>query len=265
MTNKLFGRKYALSVGPNGQTGKQWKDLRIVFDVTQSDAESANQSTIQVYNLSKDSRSYIKKGQIATLEAGYKDSDFGLICAGYIDRVSSKKQGADYVTTIEIKDGLNFLQASSLSLSFTSGTTLNQIIDKIISSAGFSRGVIKGIPNKVFNAGYSAFGRPAKILKDLTTSNGLKFFVTNQQINIIPKNEQFDSRVILLDYESGLLTVEPDSEGYQITSLLRASIKPGQIVKVESEAIKSNVKVVSLTHNGDLFGNWITRFLGKTL
>lgn len=105
-TNKmLFGRVVKVTIdNGSSQTTFDYKDLEIHFEVPFDDDFKPNETKVEIYNLSKDSISKIKKGSTITVQAGYKD-DYGVLTIGKVTKVLNNWDGLNKVTAIYSKDG----------------------------------------------------------------------------------------------------------------------------------------------------------------
>lgn len=257
--NLLFDRFVSVTIGNEGQTGKTWDGLKISFKIDKYSDSTPNKSDVTITNLSKDSQAFIKKGMKLSLNAGYK-SDNGLIFTGTIDKVNSVKNGTDWDTKIEIKDGGKEFRNTMISKSFSPNTTISTVINDVIKELGFSKGNLKGLPSGKFSNGTS-INLPAKqVLDNYAKSYGFTYTVNDGVIHFINQSDTINSTAILLDSQSGLIgSPETTEKGFKIRSLLRWNLYPCALIRIESEKIKSNFKVGNITHTGDSFANdWYT-------
>lgn len=253
--NLLFDRYVSVTIGVEGQTGKVWDGLKIAFKIEKFSDSTPNKADVTITNLSKSSQDFIKKGMRLSLTAGYK-SDYGLIFTGNIDKINSVKNGTDWDTKIEIKDGGKEFRNTMISKSFSPNTTISTVINDIIKELGFSKGNIRGIPSGKFSNGTS-LNLPAKqVLDNYAKSYNFTYTVNDGVIHFLAGNNTINSMAILLKSDSGLIgSPEPTEKGIKVRSLLRWNIYPVALIRIESEKIKGNFKAGNITHTGDSFGN----------
>ena len=79
------------------------EELDFEFEVGFDDNLEQDEYEIIVYNLSDATINEIKTGYEIEIEAGYK-GDIGLIYQGYVEKVKTKYEESDKVTTIKIRD-----------------------------------------------------------------------------------------------------------------------------------------------------------------
>lgn len=100
----LYGRYIRVMIGNGTFTND---DLEIRFEINFDDDSKPNINTVQIYNLTKNTISKIKKGDNITVIAGYK-SDHGVLCSGKITNALTKYDSADKITTINFKEGIDY-------------------------------------------------------------------------------------------------------------------------------------------------------------
>jgi hypothetical protein len=254
-SNLLFDRYIQVSIGQPGQTGKSWDNLRITFKIDKFADSTPNKAEITVTNFSKETQSYIKKGMNLSLTCGYK-SDYGQIFTGTIDKIQSVKNGTDWETLLEIKDGGKEFRNTMINKSFSPNSTISTVINDIIKDLGFSKGNLSGIPSGKFSNGTS-INLPAKqVLDNYAKSYGFTYTVNDGVIHILSNNSTINSTAILLNPDSGLIgSPETTEKGYKIRSLLRWNIYPVALVSIDSQKLKGNFRIGNINHSGDSRGN----------
>ena len=286
----LFQRAWALAIGPakstpslqyssfpvpgqpnkNGQiTVQPASPLRVVFDLDKNSTSVADGAKIEVYNMSILNRNQITTGYVINLQAGYNKL-VKTIFNGIILRASSKRHGADIVTTFEVQDGGSAISQSVLDKTYPVGTPLYLVLQdcaKAMNLTDFSdplgivAGTVTGIPSKKLS-GYTAHGSVSDTLNALTDANGLKWNVTNNRLNIYPYNSSYVTTGLLVSPETGLIDV-PSKNGQSgvtvFTSLLNADLLPGGYVQLQSEntALNGGYQILKCHYEGDTHDqNW---------
>ena len=297
MSDILFDRKYALLIGPkysgreNDPNGIKIEGLRVTFKCEKNLEKNPNAITLEVYNLSKDSRSLLEENStrdLATGEvtkwdpkthpptiifnAGYAQNIKNLF-VGNTARVVTKRVGTDIITTIEAGDGEEAFAKARLDKSFAPGTKVNDVLTNIKAALGLDKGQEKGIDLKdQFLNGMTLSGPARNHLDMITERQGLEWSIQNNQLQIIPRGVYTDEEVILLNSETGLIGTPTKTKiinkslvkgadgkevesGVTCTALLNAEIKPGRRIKIESEFINGVFRVQKVTHSGDTHSN----------
>lgn len=277
----LFSRTYALALGQPNQTSAlqysnieappfsigQWQKaspLRIKFDINKNSVGSSNKSKIDIFNLSQESRNKINVGWVIRLQAGYK----GLMDTIFFGNVApngmkSERKEADIITTLECGDGESAIVMTRLDKSYPAGTVLTQILSDIgiamntvtaSNSQQVNAGIVLGIPNIVFQRGFTASGSCRDLLDKLCLPNGLRWSVQNGNLNIIPINSTNGQSAIVVSSNTGMIGTPSKNQGYfEFTSLLNPKLTPGAVVQMDSEntALNGFYKIVESHFEGD--------------
>lgn len=249
----LFKRAYAVSLGPpNQQSALQYgtigvspAPLRIKFEIEKTMfGASPNHSKIDIYNLSIQSRSSIKKGYLVQLQAGYNNL-LGTIFTGNVFVAKTERDGSEIMTSLECLDGGSAIIMAVLDKSYGEGVKLSQILQDVatamsvvtnIQPVGVNSGIILGIPNVIFNTGFVAHGPCKDTLDKLLTPMGLEWNVQNGNLNIIPKRNFDGNTAQIVSVDTGMIGVPSQNEGFvQFTSLLNPKLVPGALVQLVSE------------------------------
>lgn len=217
----LFDRHVEVTVTKDGKTGKQFGDLRVSFEVIKDLGGNANTGKVKIYNLNDNSIGLIEEdGNKLILEVGYKGlavkdantqeakkvSLKEIVLTGDIQHVETVRNGPDRITVIEVGDGENATQQSTLDKSFPAGITKKQIVDELIGTMDLVKGAIKEVSDKVFNKGYSATGKSKDQLDTILDSEGLQMSVQDGEVQIIEKDGSTDDPAVFLSPENGLLS-----------------------------------------------------------
>lgn len=276
---ELYLRRVSLDVIPLQGSIKKIEGLRIKFKVGKQDDKTPNKAEIEVYNLSKDTRSIIEGEKISVrLTVGYQGLGtdnargnletifFGNIhSAGSKKKkkagVSSKLEGVDLVTKINAIDGLNRFRNARLDKGYPPNTKLKDILDDMAVAMGLGVGIVEGIPDKNYANGISFSGNVKNHLTDLCLSNGLEWSIQDETLQIIPENQATSESIILLNKDTGLIGVpESTDAGCKFEALLNPKLRPGRRVKIESKVLNGVFKVRKGNFDGDSHGG---EFLSK--
>lgn len=283
----LYGRIAQVVVGPPNGTGrligtqtnvndngtKQTTDLRIKFKVEKTSESNPNTMSLELYNLSRDTQALCKRaGNAVILRCGY-EGNVPLIFSGDIAKVTTEKQGADMVTTVEACDGQISYDTSTIDASFAPGATVESIFNQVVGSFGVGLGPILGLPKDKVNNGMSISGDSKKVLDELAKKNGLEWSIQDGQIQVHPKNQPVFGTAVLLNSETGLIgspknvkilkasqdpVLDPalnKDSGVSFKALLNPMLKPGQLVKLDSVNLQGLYTIRKVTHQGDTYSS----------
>jgi hypothetical protein len=277
----LFNRAYAVNLAPPGQSaalqygtiGTTPAPLRVKFEVEKTIfGASPNHTKIEIYNLSTQSRSSIKKGYLVQLLAGYstlknKPPLIGTIFTGNVYLAKSDRHGPEIVTSLECLDGGSAITYAVLDKSYGPGATLVQILGDIATAmsvttdsnpAGISAGVAVGIPAQVYNNGFVCKGPCKDSLDALLKPQGLEWSIQNGNLNIIPKTAYDGNTAEVVSQDTGMIGVPSLNEYFvQFTSLLNPRLTPGALVQLISENTLLNgyYKIRKAKYTGDSHEN----------
>lgn len=272
-----FGRNYSLEIITlNNQKITIQPELRITFDVTKSVKGSLNNGTIQIYNLSQTNRNLIIKDEDITeedknkektktedgtrtlptdymqfeLKAGY--SKIETIFKGAISKASSKKQGAEFVTTIEAYDGLYDMQNS-----YTSKVVKGNISEQVIKDMPtVKKGKITE-QNPLLRPRVLV-GNSFKILEENLALNET-YYVDDGVIHIIKEKEVTNSYIPLVNSETGLLnTPEKLQKEVKFETMMNPLLRIGGLMQLESlydKRFNGIYKINTIHYTGDYSGS----------
>jgi hypothetical protein len=203
----LFNRKYAVYIGPQGQPGIKYTDLRVTFDIDKTSSSGANKAKIDIYNMSQSSRTqYAKKGLLIRLDAGYQNL-LQTLYIGDIERSSAKRSGSEIIMTFEAGDSARALINSHFDKGYPSGTSAKTIINDLANELGVTVGIITGVQDVIYNNGVTFNGSVKRALEVLVKNQGLEFSVDNGILQIIPITKTNGQTAVVLSSSTGLIGV----------------------------------------------------------
>ena len=270
MTAKLFNRTWKIKAqSPDGEV-REWVDIDFEASVVKTEHEEPNETTLTIYNLSKDSRAFLsKKGTTIEISAGYKDTS-GVISKGQIDTVTSKHDGTTWATEIQILDGARAARNVKISETFKAGTAYQSIFNKLIDLLTAQTEEKEIPPLKRGNIDLSAVTgniNSAMTLKDLAIdrfsqlckSFNLRWYVIDGALYTAKSNLSIANDLIELNPGSGLIgRPEQTEKGYKLMSLLRHEFQPGLAFLLKSESLESRLIIRMLTHTAATRGDFTT-------
>lgn len=252
-----FQRNYEITIqNPSGDTLVIRPPFTAKIQVSRSTNSSVNQSTVTLYNLSKNTRNAIYKDryEIITywqmiIRAGYGKKLY-TIFQGNITQSQSTKQGTDWVTTIKASDGMYAVQNGITSQSIAANTPNVNVLTTVIKDfPNIAAGVFGSIAGGETSRGQVYFGSTSDILDDFTGGN---YFIDGEKVNVLTDEEVIASLpVILLDGRQLLQTPQRSETFINVSILFEPSVNIGGFAEVRSsEAVyNGQYKIMGIDHN----------------
>jgi hypothetical protein len=276
-----FNRNYSLEIITfNNQKITIQPEIKITFDVTKSVKGGLNNGTIQIFNLSQSKRNQIVKDEdleeedkekkeekkttsqedgTRTLPADYMQFELKAgytkietIFKGAISKASSKKQGADFVTTIEAYDGLYDMQNSYTSKVVKGNISVQVIKDMPTVKKGKITEQNPLLRPRVL------VGNSFKILEENLALNET-YYVDDGVIHIIKEKEVTSGYIPLVNSETGLLnTPEKMQKEVKFETMMNPLLRIGGLMQLESlydKRFNGIYKINTIHYTGDYSGN----------
>lgn len=270
---ELFSRSARVVAGSTEiVSAKSEQQLRVVFHVKRDQSSVPNSATLEIYNLSEQTRSKFEKDGFVSIEAGYVDNT-RILFEGALDRLSETFTGVDRTTYIEALDGGVEWQTKRISKSFGKDSDIKDVIRAAADATGYGLGNLEKVladtmfPEGVsqFNRGIVLSGRASEEFEKLMRFAGLTWSVQNSEIQVLTPSDANTEKGVLLNSTAGLIGSPEIGDGGSITatSLLQGSLMPGKMVRVESRSVNGLFKVQSVEHSGDTWGTeWFSKIEG---
>lgn len=275
MANQLqTNRDYELVIGDTST-----KDALVItppisinFSVNKSSTNKNKHDSgeIEITNL-PDEALKILSGDYPSLifKLGYKGSPLVTILSGEIISASTRKQGTEKVTQLQVGSGYVALNHSTIEEVVPEGKTVKDVITELQKSMpGISKGVFSGFNiNSVCLYGYSMSGTARQVLDNLCNTYNLSYTVNNNVLNVYDKNGTLDENYTLaplINESSGLIDIPYDTKvdvgkakksidnkgGVHFQCLLNPTLVAGSIVRIESKAVTGWFKLSDIRHYG---------------
>ena len=201
MSNELFKRTVIIKT--NNNITLRNDDYKITFDVPFDDDMDMNTAEVTVCNLTDSTINKLRRNDTITIEAGYH-TDTGIICSGRIANVSTKHDGIDKVTTIEIKDGQDLASKSLTNKTYASGTRASYILRDLANTLGLAIAKFQ-IPNDVvYWEGYVVDGNITDAMENVAMHCGIGCYIHKSKLYIRPITSGDDLN-FTLSVETGML------------------------------------------------------------
>lgn len=275
-----FIRKYRLTI--TASNGKQVviQGQHIEFTVSLSGDSKLNQLDLKIYNLSQETISVFDNiDAVVKLEVGYSDNPLAVVFNGNKTHVSTKREATEVITSLLAAEGAVSVREGRTQVAHAEGSTVKQIIDKIIKDSMPEIKVVNangdGL-NRTYPRGYSTTGNAKVELDKITSANNLKWHIAkNDTINIYPLNGNIGRKAIVVTPTMIKNTPEKTTEevaklkedlnvpkklGLNLTLQMNPLFIAGNLIKVEGTFNSDGVYVIDkVTHTGSFEGDsWDT-------
>lgn len=256
----MYLRKFSLQVGTNGSGLELSPDPktqpRCVFKTFQNTVETPNHVTIRVYNVSDDTANTIQKEFTqVSLQAGYVDSDFGMIFNGTIIQVKKGYEGMggiDSYIDILAADGDASYIGIIVSTTVKAGSSFQDRYNALVQagmvappgdtsgSQGLTQGQTAQLPSGQLPRGRVYYGMWRDHMRDFSKSTDTMWSIQNGQITLMPLNlQQTTGQAVVLTSATGLIGYPEQTEsGIKIRSLLNPNLRPGGQVTIQNSAVQ---------------------------
>ncbi len=285
MGSRQFGREVAVTIGRPvaGEFFAVEGDIttittmRVAFEVEKNLGSEPNTCTVSLFNLAPDTvASFQSKPLRVLLEAGY-DGERHRVFAGDLRRATTRGDGVDAETILELGDGERAFTHARVNRSYREGVRSSDVLRELARTMGLE------IPRNVqglnalrheFASGVSLNDRASTELTRLLNRHNLSWSIQDGRLQILGKNETRTEQAWVVSKDNGMIGSPelgaPDKPGKQpiltVKMLLRPEITPGGRIEVTSRYINGVFRVERLIHAGDSRGqDWMTTVEGKAI
>lgn len=257
--------------------GVRVEGLRMSLTVKKTLKKEPNTCELKIWNLSKDTRGWIKsKGAPVILSAGYEGAA-SVIFSGDARTVNHLGERPEWVTVVRCGDGERAYQFAEVAHAFGPGTRIADAIRTTAKALGVGLGNLEqALASGAFRGnltqfahGYTTHGKAAAELDKLLRTVGLSWSIQNGRLQILGARSTAAGSAVLLSASTGLVGspefVIPEKKGSAPVLTFKAMLQPqiqcGGVVAIRSEAFPDGAqfRVETLTHKGDTHGtDWYT-------
>lgn len=275
-SNAPFIRAVNLLIGPltepegGGNSGDAFQifssgdrnSLRVKFSVKKTILGAPNLSTIEIYNLSRDSRERIRKSLTRVrLEVGYQNTELALLTQGGVKSVVTARRGSDTVTTISLLDGWGGQIRGITNRAYGPNRPVSEVIQDVASNMpGVTIGDID-IDGFIGRGGFVASDRSADILDRLAGQYGFSWSIQDGTFQAVSDNRALSRVVELSTKQRNLIQAAPVLNGPQqiqtgveIDGIINPRATPGHQVRLLSDLnpkLNQFYKIHEVDFNGD--------------
>lgn len=255
----------------NGIDSPDEPGMRIRFTITKTAEKEPNPGEFIITNLSPERRAAVQfKGIKVLFEAGYESTGYARLFAGDVRTADSTKNGPDWETKIRCGDGERAYVHASISESFEAGVTVGDVVKSCAAAFGLPLGNTAAQAAKlktVLYGGWVAHGPASTALEEILRAVGYRFFVHDEQLQIVGANDHIATTIPEVSPQSGLIGSpelgSPEKKGgpatLQFRSLILPGARPAGLVSVRSARHTGIFKWKKAVHTGDTRGpEWYT-------
>lgn len=268
-----FWRKITLLVGDKDGNGLDLSGFRVSFDVEKTALQDPNTAKIDIYNLSKTTVARIADGDLKriVLQAGY-ESHNAVIFDGNIISTSQVRNGADTILSIDAGDGQNGYSYALVNETVGAGYSNNDIAKKSFNAMkerGVKNDDLKAVSNETkYPRGRVLFGAARNYSREVSKNSDTQWSVQDGHLVYCKKNSTRDDRkAFILRADTGMIgSPKKDKDGVTVSCCLNALLRIYDPIRIESEFLTGDFKILSLKHSGDTHGNeWSTEIKACSL
>lgn len=270
----LFDRELIVQVGPYGGQGREWRDLRMEFDIERVDVGALSSGTVKIFNLSPESRGFVEQfgilpqkrtgepylipGQVI-VKAGYKGAGGAqTIFTGHIqpiEGVTIRRDITDIITEITAVDGGGFASQSVTALHSAAPTTTADLVRVLAGNLGVSVSPsIGALPVVQWPRGWSFTGPTRRGLDELCRAINAKWSIQDGLLVVTQAGQPTTEAAPLLTPETGLVGSPERLDGgrrIRFTALLNPALRPRRQVRIKSVGFDGNYILQKVRFVGD--------------
>lgn len=266
--SEYWKRNYQLTVGVGSQAVIIRPPFRISFSVDKSVEVGLNKAKIRVWGLSQATRLKLIKDEWSQdyfpieLQIGYQDK-LELLFRGSVRKGEFNREGADFISTMDCFDG-----GVDVVNGFTN-TVATTKKDVILSALGDMPNTTLG---KVSKEGDLV--RPRVMIGNSSSliagqlEEGEEFFIDNEQLFVIKRDEVRSTYAPLVTARTGLLDTPTVTKGkVAFNTMMNPTLKIAGLCKVESKynpEVNGVYRIEQMNYAGDYSGaDWKQSVSGR--
>lgn len=249
MSNLLYFRECQIIIGNRSFTSPPFS---IDFSVDFTTGGKPAQATVKLLNPNDETVAACEKqgtqNQNIIINAGYHN-DVGNVFLGEIQSHTSKKQGSGRVLEIKAGDKSGLWQSARVSRTWGSGISAVQVMTDILSDLGIQAGKIEPDEPKVYHRGITLNTTLPQAMKQLANDTNSEFYLRNGRAFFQSKSVPGTRTGVLLNSDTGLIgNPEKSDKKWKLKSLFQYRIQAGELVRVQSRELNSDLKVINGKH-----------------
>lgn len=241
-------RQISLIVANNGGKGLDFGNFWCTFSVKRGDFQTPNSLDARIYNVAPATVNTISKNEFTTisLSAGYPGG-VGLLFSGSIKQFrAGRVNQLDSYVDITAADGDQAYNYAFMSATVPAGTGAGSIRDLIQSSfkqhsaaQNITKGYAPALPQAPSVRGEVFCGMTRDVCRSFADQNNCKWSFDDGALTFIPWNSYVPGdQIPVISVNTGLINVpEQTQAGVSMRILLNPSIKTGQLIKLDTNAV----------------------------
>lgn len=230
--------------------------LTVRINIDKTNTTAGNKCKVEILNLSISTRKLLKKSRLdenidrkLEVYAGYQNN-LTLLFKGTIETASSYRQGTEYITVINGRDGQFSMINSNTNQAITKDYKDNPLILLANDLKNIQQGYItKMTPINIGSRGRSFNGKTWDILSNI---NDVEVFINNEKIYIMKANEVLINNILLLNNDTGIMNEPQEFDGYlEVESLFEPNAEINNLVQLNSELAREyngEYKLLGVNH-----------------
>jgi hypothetical protein len=275
---KAFGREAILQFGQEGQEGRSFRDLRVAFKIVFSKKPKPPNSVISIYGLSQTSIALLQGPRaLVRLLVGYQAPRLLFQGNPILGGVKVEHPGTDRVITVEGQDGGRAYQEGVVSVSWSTPTTLSQVLSEVQDQLGLPSGTILVPPDVRYPHGITLFGTAREVLDHIAALAAADWWIADGTLNLVAKGQATSQTALLFSADNGTLIGSASrvstnahasgptapKNGVEITTLIDPAMRPGRVFEVQSETMSGRFVATDVVFTGDTHGpQWYATIQG---
>lgn len=263
----LYGRQTAIEIGDPGSIGRRFSGLRITFQIRRSSTASPDAADVELYNPGAETVAALESPRaVVRVIAGYDAPAVVLSGRIVVGSLRVEREGPTRVARLQVQDGGVDLRQTRLSRAWGGTVYGSEIIDYAIQASGLDRGTIRLPVDPTYSRGTVTFGALRDTIATVARDAGASWAVQDGALHVWPATEERTRTAILLSPSTGLIgsPVLSDDGHVEVVSLLRPSLRPGDLYVVRAEQHSGEYVAVDLEHRGDSHGrDYYTTITGR--
>ena len=264
---ELYGRQTAIEIGDPGSIGRRFQGLRITFKIRRSSTASPDAADVELYNPGPDTVAALESPRaIVRVIAGYDTPAVVLSGRIVVGSLRVERDGPTRVARMQVQDGGVDLRQTRLSRAWGGTVYGSEIIDYALEASGLARGTIRLPVDPTYSRGTVTVGALRDTIATVARDAGASWAVQDGALHVWPATEERTRTAILLSPSTGLIgsPVLSDDGHVEVVSLLRPSLRPGDLYVVRAEQHSGEYVAVDLEHRGDSHGTtYYTTITGR--
>lgn len=230
-----------------------------------------NTCRISIWNLASGTRAALEyKPTYVRLEAGY-DDETRLLFEGDILFATSRREGTDWVTELQLTDGGRAMREARVNRSYKAGVTARTALRDVCLAMGVDppRETALSQLAAQYVSGVTLYGPASRELTRILAPHGLSWSIQNGRLQILSDTDDRDRTQIPVSQDTGLISSPefgaPDKPGKRPVlsgkMLLHPGVLPGSLLKIQSLTANGVFRVDRVTHDGSSWtGDYMTAF-----